>query len=270
MKILKTQSGAALLEIIIAMGIFITGLVSLLVLTVDAGNSVQQGVMRTQATLLAQEGIEAIRTIRDNDFSDLTNGPYGIVLSGGTWLLSGTSDTTDGFTRVITITDGSIANTKLITSEVLWEIAGGRELSTEVSEIVSNWKTEPILDIDCFDVDLSGASIEQGSVHKIVRYIWISNPSCSRDVILDKIILTWDKPSTNFFKIRIDSYFKYQGNAVSGQVLDLVPDETLPSGDPAIEIDQLRWYQSIIGTDIGVEFIMTDGSSESFTIPAFN
>jgi hypothetical protein len=86
---------------------------------------------------------------------------------------------------------------------------------------------------------------------------------------LDKIILTWNGATNNIFKVRIAQFFKWQGSAPSGTTLDLVPNETLVSGGPAKEIDQLRWKNTILGTDIGVTFIMSDASQESFTIPAF-
>lgn len=262
------HKGIILLEVIIAMGVFLTGVVMLIVLNFDSGNNSHQAVVRTQATLLAQEGLEAVRTMRDTDFDVLVNGTYGIVLTNGVWTLDDTPDVIDQFTRTITIADGTVPETKLITTQVVWEINGVSETDITVSELVSDWHKEPVLDIDCFDVDLSGASIEQGSAHKIIRYIWISNPSCSRTISLDKLVLTWNS-SGNFFKVRINSNFLFQGNVPTGTIMDLVPNQTLVSGAPAIEIDQLRWFQSILGTDIGVEFIMTDGSSESFVIPAF-
>ncbi len=268
MKKLFVQSGASILELLVAMGIFTVGVVTVLVLTYDAGSHSRSTVERTKATFLAMEGIEAVRTIRDNDFEDLINGTYGLALSDN-WTLNGSSDIQDNYTRTITIADGTTGFEKKVTSRVVWQVTPTRSEDVEFTEYLSNWNHPPLTEIDCFNVDLSTASIEQGSVHKIVRYIWISNPSCGYDINLDKIVLTWNSPGNNIFKVRIDSNFLWQGNAVSGTTLDLSPNETLMSGAPAIEIDQLRWFQSILGTDIGVKFIMSDGSNEQFTIPAF-
>lgn len=265
----KTQSGSSLLELIVALGVFTVGIVTVLFLVWGSSAATQSGVERTQALYLAREGLEAVRTIRDTSFDNLVDGTHGIGLSDGKWNLITTPDAVDQFDRTITIATGTTPETKKITSTVSWPVSPVRNESVELIEYVTHWDKPPMTEIDCFDVDLSGASIEQGSVHKIVRYIWISNPSCGYSVTLDKIQLYWDIPTNNIFKVRIDSFFKWQGSAVSGTILDLEPNETLESGAPAKEIDQLRWVKSILGTDIDVKFIMSDGSSAEFTIPAF-
>lgn len=58
----------------------------------------------SRATLLAEEGLEAVRNIRDAGFANLTEGPHGLATTSNQWNFSGTSDTTGIYTRQITVT----------------------------------------------------------------------------------------------------------------------------------------------------------------------
>ena len=267
----NSQSGHSVIELLVAIAVFTIGVSSVIVLTLDALTISRRSIERTQAIMLAHEGLEAVRSIRDNDFLSLVNGTYGLTIENGKWIFKNSSDTTDVFTRSIDIRQPGIStNVKEITSTISWYITPTQSKSIQFVQYFTNWKHLPLTEIECFHVDLSGASIEQGSVNKIVRYIWISNPSCNHEINLYKVVITWDKPSTKLTKVRIDNNFLWQGAATSGTILDLIPNEQLGSGENTKEIDQLHWDKSILGTDIGVTFIMADGSFQSFTIPAFN
>ncbi len=266
----KTPAGQSIFEFLIASTIFTIGIVAVILLTLDAHTVARRSTERTQAIFLAEEGLEAARSISDYSFADLTPGTHGLALSGNTWILSGTTDTNNQFTRSITISQpGDSEYEKEITSTVSWAITPTESKSIQLVETLTYWNHPPLTEIECFLADLSGASIEQGSANKIIRNIWISNPSCGYPITLDKVMLTWNIPGNNLFKVRINSNFLWQGSVPTGTIVDLVPNETLESGAAAKEIDQLRWFQSILGSDIDVKFIMSDGSSEEFTIPAF-
>lgn len=96
-----------------------------------------------RATLLAEEGLEAVRNIRDENFSNLSDGTHGLVLSGGTWSFSGSSDTTDIFTRTTTIS--TVTETeKEISSEITWNGQHGRNGSITLFTRISHWDLEDI------------------------------------------------------------------------------------------------------------------------------
>ncbi len=436
MKFKNLQSGQSVFELLIAITIFTVGVSTIIFLTLDANTIARRSTERTQAILLAQEGLEATRSIRDNDFENLVAGSYGLNIEDDTWTFQNTPDTINQFTRTISIIntslggnesggssggiDGGSANNgtinvcvtaidseknqntafgyadsfnvilrkpnngiswtvtfytpliptddilsdtpgpdsvcvyniklpfgrysytvesvvnggtnwqtpryndqyteaistvndfftynsnvdsdglidvladrpdrslvvlnqltpaitafinnlavKSVTSTITWPITLTKLGSVQLVENFTDWDHPALTDIECFYIDISGADIEHGSSNKIVRYITIGNPSCGRAITIDKVILTWNKPSAKLTKFRIDNNFLWQGNATSGTVLDLIPNKTLQSGAALKEIDQIRWDKSILGTDIGVEFIMLDGTSESFTVPAF-
>ena len=265
------QKGQSVIELLVALSVFTIGIASIIFLTMDANTASFRSLLNTQAIALAEEGIEASRSIADGTFANLVDGMHGLSLSNNMWVFSNTSDTQDGFTRTVTISQpGLSSNLKKITSTVSFYTSPSKTRSVELVGYISRWNHPPLTEIECFSVDLSGASIEQGSVNKIVRYIWISNPSCNHEISIDKIVVTWNKPGSKLTKVRIDNFFLWQGSATSGTILDLEPNEELLPGALAKEIDQLHWDKSILGTDIGVKFIMSDGSFENFTIPAFN
>ncbi|HSX07438.1 MAG TPA: hypothetical protein VLG11_00940 [Candidatus Saccharimonadales bacterium] len=64
---------------------------------------------------------------------------YGLSKSGGQWAFSGTSDTTDIFTRQLTVVTSS-ANRKTITSTVTWPQPGGTTGSVTLTTELTNWK----------------------------------------------------------------------------------------------------------------------------------
>jgi len=63
---------------------------------------------------------------------------YGLAKSGGQWTFSGTTDTTDIYTRQITVSSAG-TNRKLITSTVTWQ-TGGATSSVTLTTRISNWQ----------------------------------------------------------------------------------------------------------------------------------
>ena len=94
---------------------------------------------RARAVLLAEEGLEAVRNIRDDDFSNLSDGTHGLAQSGNVWILSGSSDVTDIFTRAITISTVD-ANRKNVTSTVTWQQNAQRNGSVSLIERLTHWQ----------------------------------------------------------------------------------------------------------------------------------
>jgi len=93
---------------------------------------------RSRAAFLAQEGIEAVKNIRDESFDNLVDGSYGLFVSNHQWVLSGNSDATDGFVRQINISTTD-DNRKLITSTVTWQETAQRAGSIVITTELTNW-----------------------------------------------------------------------------------------------------------------------------------
>lgn len=137
----KKNKGVSLVEIIVAIAV-------LGIIFATIGGAIIFGVRnskfsgeRDRANSLAVEGIEAVRNIRDNDFANLNDGTYGISNIGNEWVLTGSQDVTDDFTRSIDITSLD-SDTKEIVSNVSWDQGDERPGSTSIETILTNWQKE--------------------------------------------------------------------------------------------------------------------------------
>lgn len=135
------QSGFSLVEIVIAAGIISTLLISVAGIAAKSVNVSKRSLNNYKASLLLEEGAEAIRIQRDNSWAGITSlvgSTYypKFDVSGGNWTFS--SSSSDGvvgvFTRSVTVANvnrnastGDIASsgtadsgTKLVTVTVVW------------------------------------------------------------------------------------------------------------------------------------------------------
>ncbi len=133
------QAGFSVVEVLLAatvFGVLVTGLIGALVYgrssTADAGAHVR-------ADFLAEEGIEAARNIGNAAYSNLVDGTYGLVQTGGQWAFSGTSDTSDIYTRQVAVATAG-TNRKAITSTVTWLQANGGTATVTLTARIVNWE----------------------------------------------------------------------------------------------------------------------------------
>lgn len=139
-----------------------TGILSILVMAIvgvvlfGEEGTVLAGA-RNRATLLADEGLEAVRNMRDSSFSNMANGPHGLTVSDNQWAFSGTSDTTDIFTRQIVIADSTVsASFKLVTATITWQQNLQRAGSVSLVTEMTNWRSTGVSPDSCsnYCVDL--------------------------------------------------------------------------------------------------------------------
>lgn len=136
---LTAQLGFSLVEILLAVSIFGLMVTALAGGFIYGQQSTALAGMRSRAAILADEGLEAVRNIRDENFTNLTDGTYGLAISGNQWVFSGISDVTDIFTRAITISSVD-ANRKLVTSTVNWPQNPQRTGNVTLTTYLTNWK----------------------------------------------------------------------------------------------------------------------------------
>ncbi len=100
------------------------------------------GGARSRAALLAGETEEALRNFRDNTFLNLVPTlATGLATSSNTWMFSGASDTTDIFTRVISIASStSGTGIRLATTTITWVQNAQRTGSMTVETALTNWR----------------------------------------------------------------------------------------------------------------------------------
>lgn len=133
------KTGFSLLELILAVAIFSLGGVTMATLMVDSSISTKLGAERTEALFYAKEGMEAVRSIHDTAWADLTVGSHGLDYTGGAWVFSGTSDLINNkYTRVVEVEEVS-SNTKNVSLTVTWDLTSNRTAEVVLHTIFTNW-----------------------------------------------------------------------------------------------------------------------------------
>lgn len=159
----KKYKGFGLIEVIVAMGIFVIIATTGVTTVVHTLSVNRLGDEETEAYLFAQEGIEAARSIKNKGWTTpflATNCTSGCGLSsgGGSWVFSGSNNTLSAgggrnYTRTVTVTQaqrdgsgnivdsGGTADSDLykVTSTVDWDFTTARANSVSLSTYFTRW-----------------------------------------------------------------------------------------------------------------------------------
>lgn len=129
--------GQMIVELLIAISLMALLLPAIISGLISSREGKAQQKQRLDAILLLKEAEEAVRTVRESGWIDISqNGTYHPEISGSNWILVNNEETTNGFNRRIVIDDvyrditGSIVqsggtldpSTKKITSTVSWDL----------------------------------------------------------------------------------------------------------------------------------------------------
>lgn len=98
---------------------------------------------RMRAVFLTEQLLEAVRSIRDSDFSLLAEGTFGARIgAGNVWELWGTGAVTaDGYASRVTIA-ASGADTVFATAQTSWNHGLGRSGTVVLTAEITNWRIE--------------------------------------------------------------------------------------------------------------------------------
>jgi type II secretory pathway pseudopilin PulG len=103
---LRLISGQSLVEVMIAIGLATIVLPAVYLSFMTARQGKAQQLQRVQAAVILQEMSEATRQVRDYDWTTFAvNGVFHPGISGNAWILATGAQTTDGYTRSLTISD---------------------------------------------------------------------------------------------------------------------------------------------------------------------
>jgi hypothetical protein len=136
----KTQVGFFLVEAVVATALSATVIFFLLGLVQNIVKISQGSLERTQASYLLEEGQEAVKTIRDdgwNNISSIGNGVTNYLSWNGTkWVFSSVDSTIDIFTRTVVLEAVSRdSNSDIVTS------GGTVDIRTRKVIITTSWST---------------------------------------------------------------------------------------------------------------------------------
>lgn len=142
---MKLRRGFSLLELVLAIAIFSLGSIATATLLIDSNISTKLSLERTEALFYAKEGIEAVRSIRDNSFANLIDGVHGLISSStDQWEFTGDSDLiSDQYTRTVNITTGEHGtSTKDVSVTIEWALNPARNSSVTLNTIFTDWKLQ--------------------------------------------------------------------------------------------------------------------------------
>lgn len=139
-KLYPTKKASILIEIIVAIGLFMIVVPGVLYLASNSYIANLQSEENLQALAFAREGIEASASIRDYSWDNLVDGQHGLTGANGYWEFYGTEDTRDKFTRTIQISTID-SEKKNIDLTISWDTFAGLNNSITLNTELSKWQT---------------------------------------------------------------------------------------------------------------------------------
>lgn len=160
-KILNINNkGLSVIEVILAAAIFVIFSAGAVSLILHSLSSTRLSGEQLIANTYASEGIDAVKSIANQSYANLVNTlGVGVSVNGSNvWTFSGTNNTFDKYTRVITIEDaqrdgsGNVVNsggtvdpnTKKVTSTVTWQFSSNRNNDVTLTTYITNWRANII------------------------------------------------------------------------------------------------------------------------------
>lgn len=150
----KLYSGLSVVEAMLAIMIFALLALSGVGTVINSFTVNRRGEEETQASIMAQEGLDAVRSIKNKGWSSVTTGAHGLATTGDQWSFNGVSDVNGRFTRVVNIsavnrdasgniisTGGTVdPDTMKVTSTVSWDFFTGKNESVSLTSYVTNFR----------------------------------------------------------------------------------------------------------------------------------
>lgn len=279
----NSTKGAAIVEIIVAIGIFTIVAGNIVVLALGSYSSSLRSEERMTAQMLLQEGLTATHSIANYSYANLTNGTHGITDTNGYWEFSGGNNVIDQYTRTIQITDtaragGSLinnsdcsiigsggqvdSNTKLVSVTVSWDLEDGNTTSLQGTEYIPDWRNrEGCGESSWLSLDASAAYISADNL--TFGAIDFDNSS-SGTITISTITPSW----SNGAMLEVLSI---DGNTIWEAAEDpYVP--SLSSGTPitvntsissgsSVTIDDLSFDSSMADETVVFWLVMSDGTA---------
>lgn len=140
---LNTRRGFLLVEVILSTSLFVLFATAFVGAYLYGQEATVLAGERTRAGMLAQEGIDAVKSMRDVNFSALTDGTYGLVFSNGAWGFQGTQDIQGIFTRRVTVASID-SERKNVSVAVTWQQNPQRTGNISLASRITNWQEQVV------------------------------------------------------------------------------------------------------------------------------
>jgi prepilin-type N-terminal cleavage/methylation domain-containing protein len=172
MKLFKNRSqGMSLLEVLLAVAVFAIGIGTVIHLYLGTQYASLHSIEKNQALTWAKEGIEAVRSIKDDDFDSISEKTdEGIEINGGVWAFKTGSDVIDEkYTRRIDITETD-SDTWEVTATVSWDTLRGKANSVSLVEQLTAWKEPYFIEYDLTINSTTGGSVTTPGEGTYINY----------------------------------------------------------------------------------------------------
>ncbi len=260
--------GFSVIEVLVAFSIFsfiVVGISSAFILfyrsDVSAGD-------RNRAVFFAEEGLEAVRNISDESFSNLIDGVYGLATSSNQWVFSGDKDVFDIYTRTIEISSVD-SDTKKVESRVIWQTGRFPTSSLSLFTYFTDWsRTEA--DALCLDIDILNACWDNTNNFQNLKNITLTN-SCDSEVVIPSLEIGWDNLN-KITAVSIDNFALWEGGCVwgcsptgtqsSGTQLNFGSNELMIAPSTTVLADNLLWDADM--TSSTIEYILFNLADTTF------
>lgn len=154
---MNNQRGVSVVEVILAAALFVVFATATGGVVIQGMTGNRLGVELSVANQFASEGLEAVRSIRNQNFSSLSSPQGGVVQASGVWSFSGANNTLNAgktYTRTLAVsnvqrdcsgvivTSGGVndANTKKVTSTVNWNFTSVRPQTISLTSYLTDWR----------------------------------------------------------------------------------------------------------------------------------
>ena len=251
------DKGFSLVEVILASALFLIIVTTFIGSYLYGQESTALSGSRARATLIAEEGLEAVRNIRDNNFDNLNNGTHGLSSSNNIWELNGSDDTTDIFTREIEISEIN-NDEKEITSTVTWQQTETRNGLIALSTTLTNWGKLSQQNFGPLALNILNVVI--GGGNRQIQGLSIENISTS-DVTIISMNMTWGS-NTKIKEVNTGGIIWSENKGVnSGTELDIA-DQLIPVGS-TLDFNNISFSKDITGDTFSITVTLSDNSVES-------
>ena len=271
-------AGQGLIEIIVAMAVF--SLIASVMMQMVLGGflTMSRGGEHTVAEALAQEGIEAVRAVRDRDWDSLNCANCVVSISEGEWILSeGVSEVIGEYQRIITIGDvyrddnNNIAEsgaldpyTKLVTVTTSWTVRDGIVNTVTRTEYLTNWEYPS--GGECLNFNTDNACLDDTDSMKGLINLTLSN-TCVDDTVIISSTPTWNIEK-NIENITIDGVERWDwncdwncaptGRQTYGTELDFGDNNLIIPAGTTVNVNQYRWNGNMSGMQLSILFLFDD------------
>jgi prepilin-type N-terminal cleavage/methylation domain-containing protein len=254
----STTKGFTLLEVLLAIALFailVFGFVGAYLYgqeaTITAGN-------RAQAITIAEQGIEAVRNIRDAAFGNISAGTFGLAKTT-TWAFSGTSDVTGIFTRQVVVTSLG-TNRWQVAVTVAWRQNNQRNGTVTLTTELSNWVTAACPTTQASSVVFTTTGAVLANTNKDVTGVTIGNAG-GCNITISKVSIAWTGNVGKLMQlIQFNGTTDWTGSAGSGVTATLTTAPVIASG--VTDTSLYRFNAAMLGSTFTITVTMSDASTK--------